>query len=147
MISIFIALGGGLISLLTYILGKIVSEGEKALVEKRRVYEEFLRTCPGPNDVYEDHKRDIFEARFDNTLKLMPVVLFYSPANVVRAIDLYFKYLANAADTLAGMPMALQEEYKLAAKAHNDVILEMRRDALSWSAYGYWGVTRLPKAR
>lgn len=145
MIAALVAVGGALLSALSYAVGKSINETEKALSEKRRVYEEFLRTCPLPNDSYLPETEQT-TASLDRFYRLLPTVLFYASENVVRAINKYLLDFSAAKDLLMGEPMEQQEPFMILAKAHNDIILEMRRDALSWSAFGYRGPSRIPKS-
>ena len=143
MTAVILAIAGALLSLISFVVGKTVSETEKTFSEKRRVYEEFLRACPMANDAYASDFES-FQSRSDKMMRLVPVLSLYASAEVVLAVGEYLQKLDSANSALAGQPLLLQDEYKIAAKAHNDVVLEMRRDALAWSFFGYRGPSRLP---
>lgn len=142
-----LGLGGLFLAALSFLFGRMFSQSEAVLAEKRRIYEEFLVVCPHPNWAYQewtpDRESELAELMQSNYGKLC----LYASSDVMFALQRYLELLLKA-DTALGptsAPGAL--EYKASAKAHNDLILEMRRDALSWSMFGYSGKSRLPKDR
>ena len=133
---------GGLVStVFAFLFGRMFSQSEAVLSEKRRVYEEFLVACPMPNTAYEEFDPDRLNSFKSEYAKLM---LYAEPA-VVLCISRYMNLLNEADEILGPDSEALHPAFKAAAKAHNDIILEMRRDALGWSMFGYRGKTRLPE--
>ncbi|MDQ7775763.1 MAG: hypothetical protein Q4615_07600 [Paracoccus aminovorans] len=144
MISALVSVGGLLLSVIAYLLGRQISEPEKILSEKRRIYEEFLRRCPEPNEAYLDLDEEKAATRLREFAKLHPIVSLYASTNVSIAISRYYQLFDAADRELRPDSPPLHEAFRSAAKAHNDIILEMRRDAFSWSAFGHRGKSRLP---
>ena len=140
-----VAFGGVLLSAITYILGRAFNESEKILAEKRRIYEEFLRACPVPNDAYDSLSEEEQVERVKKIGRIFPIVTLYASPNVALAVSRYLKTFEEASNVLGPFSHALHEAFGKAAKAHNDIILEMNRDAFGWSVFGYKGPSRLPK--
>ncbi len=144
MITALVSFGGLLLSAVGYVIGRSFAESEKVLSEKRRIYEEFLRRCPEPNEAYENLSDDEVAARAKLIAQLHPVVSFYASPSVSIAIGRYYQLFEEADNILTPSSPPLHEAFRSAAKAHNDIILEMRRDAFAWSAFGHRGPSRLP---
>src|SRR5690606_38872002 len=65
MLWFFTAIGGLLISALSFLMGSMFAQSEAILAEKRRIYEEFLRACPKPSDAYAEAAEGNSDARFE----------------------------------------------------------------------------------
>jgi hypothetical protein len=138
------SIAGLIISMVSFVLGRVFAQSETILSEKRRVYEEFLRACPKPNDSYTTFDQDQTDSRFDQMMGVYAVLMFYAAPSVAHAIKHYLGAFAEADQQLNPESAALHPSYQRLAMAHNDIILEMRRDALGWSMFGYHGKSRLP---
>jgi hypothetical protein len=123
----------------------VFSQSETILSDKRRVYEDFLRSCPAPNDAYRTVTDEILEERAKRFQQVQGPLLLYAAPSVVVALNLYLEAFGKSDAELNEESPALHPLFREAAKAQNDLILEMRRDALAWSAFAYTGATRLPK--
>jgi hypothetical protein len=134
-----------LVSAISFILGRAISDSEKILAEKRRVYEQFLVSCPKPNNAYESRSEDGYAARVAKIDGGYAPFLLYAAPSVVLAANEYITAFSEADEKLTPESLPLHEAYKVVAKARNDLILEIRRAALGWSAFGYLGINRLPK--
>ena len=145
MTTLLVSLGALVLSAFTFLIGRSMSESEKILAEKRRVYEDFLRNCPVPNDAYDSLSEQELIERSRTISRLFSVVALYGSPAVVIAIGRYIEEFGNADQKLDRSCPPLHEAYRKVAKAHNDVILEMSRDAMAWSMFGYKGPSRLPK--
>ena len=132
-------------SVVSFLCGRAIAESERILVDKRRVYEHFLSNCPVPNDLFSDEPSDAPTDSNSRMLSAFPVLLLYAAPNVVLAAQLYLDKLVAASNAIAPHSEALHPAFREAAKAHNDLILEMRRDAFAWSAFGHRQPSRLPK--
>jgi len=144
MLWFFGAIGGLLISALSFLMGRMFAQSEAILDEKRRIYEEFLRACPKPNDAYAAAAEGNSDARFERMGEVQSVLALYAAPNVALAVKHYFEAFGEADGLLTETSPPRHPAFLKAAKAHNDLILEMRRDALSWSAFSYHGKSRLP---
>ena len=142
--SFLVAAGGLLITCVSFILGKSVAETEKIFAEKRRVYEEFLRVCPRPNEAYETANEDL-PSVVKKVETVFPVLILYASPAVTLAVSEYLNAFADAAKVLTPDSPPLHDAYRRAGKAHNDIVLEMRRDAFSWSFFAHRGKSRLPQ--
>jgi hypothetical protein len=134
-----------IIGVVGFILGRAISESEKVLAEKRRVYEAFLLACPKPNDAYLNLSEDELKERGERLNTAYTPLLLYCAPPVATAISVYMSNFTDADEELGPQSPALAPVFKILAKSHNDVVLEMRRDALAWSVFGHRGQSRLPK--
>lgn len=146
MLSWLLPIGGFILTLIGFVMGRAVSESEKVLAEKRRVYESFLTQCPVPNEAYDSADDETVKSRSDRLHRAQGALLLYASPSVAVALSIYLNKFHEADIVLGPDSPALHEKYKELAKAHNDLILEMRRDALAWSAFGHRGKSRLPEA-
>lgn len=139
-----VAVGGLLLSVSTFILGKNFAETERILADKRRIYEEFLRILPRPNEAYIVTDQDMIAIQH-RIEAAFPTLLFYASPAVTFAVSEYLVAFEAAAEVLTPDSPPMHESYRRAAKSHNDIILEMRRDAFSWSFFAHRGKSRLPQ--
>jgi hypothetical protein len=137
-------LGGFLLTILGAVFGRIFSQSEVVLAEKRRVYETFLVECPSPTEAYIDWTEEVEADRQKRLSKVQGPLLLYGSVTVALAFEIYLERFCEADQLLTSQSPALHPAYKALAKAQNDMVLEMRRDALSWSFFGYFGKSRLP---
>lgn len=145
MISGFLlGIGSIFIAMISFLLGRIFNQSEVILSEKRRVYEEFLRVCPMPNDAYSDATSSIDTEWLNALRSIQSVLMLYASVNVGLAISRYLQIFSEALEKLTPESEPLHPVFKELAKAQNDIVLEMRRDALGWSMFGYSGKSRLP---
>jgi hypothetical protein len=125
-------------------MGRFYSESERILAEKRQHYVEFLEALPPLQHTYKDLEDADFMVTLRPAMERVPSLLFYADQSVASALVVLFqKYQeANAALTPSSPPLA--PEYMALAKAQNDLVLEMRRDAFRWSVFNYSGKSRVP---
>lgn len=139
-----LSFGGLLLAVFSFLMGKLYSQSEKVLAEKRRVYEELLRSFPVPNDAYEEWSPELELERLSQFRKEFGPFLLYATSSVLLAASIYQEKFEQVDHELHPDSEALHPSFKELAKAHNDLILEMRRDALGWSFFAYKGKSRLP---
>ncbi|WP_291730639.1 hypothetical protein [Leisingera sp. F5] len=144
-IEVALGFGGLLLAAFSFLFGRMFSQSEAVLADKRRVYEEFLVACPGPNEACKDWTPEREIERADTFQAFYGKLCLYAAPPVMQAVNRYLVLLDEADKLLSPNSEALHPAFQEAAKAHNDIILEMRRDALGWSMFGYSGKTRLPK--
>ncbi len=144
MLTTLTFIGSIIIATLGFLLGRFYAESERILEEKRKYYLEFLSALPPLQDTYKDTNDAEFIATLRPATERVPSLLFYADKSVVMAWGiLYRKYLeANIKLTPRSPPLA--PEYMALAKAQNDLVLEMRRDAFRWSVFNYSGISRVP---
>ena len=136
-------LGGFVLTILGFVFGRVFSQSEAILGDKRRVYEEFLRNCPEPNEAYEDDTIQSVAERMTRLKATKGPLLMYASPNVALALGRYLGIFDRVSQELNSSSPALPS-YKVLAKAQDDLILEMRRDSFAWSAFGYHGKSRIP---
>jgi len=133
-----------MIAMVSFVLGRIFAQSEAVLAEKRRVYEEFLKICPQPNDVYLEWNIQLEQERFGSMRVMQGPFLLYAAPSVQFAMSRYMLLFDEVDQELGPDTPPLHPRYKELAKAQNDLILEMSRDALGWSVFGFKGKSRLP---
>ena len=145
MTGILTFLASLILAALGFVIGRVYSESERILSEKRKYYLEFLSVLPSPLDTYNDTTEGEFTITLKPAIERLPSLLFYADKSVIMAWGvLYQKYLvAHANLTPQSQPLA--QEYMELATAQNDLLLEMRRDAFRWSIFYYRGKSRVPE--
>ena len=119
--------------------------------ERRAVYSSFLKTCPSPLDVYryEDEVLQDFDKSHNEAGGAM---LMYASAKVTMVLAEYFLTFLevqrlfserNAVHSL----QQLDPDFIRVGKLHNDLMLELRRDALGGSVEGFRGKRGLFRRR
>lgn len=139
-------LGSALLAALGFLLGRLYNESERILVQKRRVYEEYLRVLPTPNSAYKDMDDSAYQNTIAPSLDATPVLMLYASPTVAAAASTYLQAYEEACELLSPTSPPLAPEYMRLAKSQNDVILEMRRDAFAWSTFAHRGASRVPPA-
>jgi len=135
--------GGLVLTVLGFILGRVFSQSEAILAEKRRVYEQFLIDGPNPNETYDELSEELVNQRNLRFQNIYGPMLFYASPSVARALSAFWEAFYLADEKLSPSSPALHSDFKKVAKAHNDLILEMRRDAFGWSVFGFRGTSRI----
>lgn len=72
-------------------------------------------------------------------------MLMYAAPSVAIAVSEYLQGFDKTAQILTPQSPEMDPAFRILAKQHNDAILEMRRDSFSWSIFGYYGKSRIPK--
>lgn len=147
MMSVLTFLGGLLLTSVGFILGRFFSESERILSDKRRQYLDFLSVLPPLNDVYLDVDDGAFLEKLRPAIARVPSVLFYCDPAVAQAIAVLLQRYEEAHSVLGPESPPLAPEYMVLAKAQNDLVLEMRRDAFRWSIFNYSSASRLPEQK
>lgn len=127
---------GLLVSILSFLLGRVFSQSERVIEQKKTAYENFLNDCPAPNEAYGDLEEIVGQKSFQRGLGVLS--LYASPEALLAAQN-YFEKLAAAAEILKPDSEALDPAFREVYKAYNSMLFEMRRDALVWSVF------RLPR--
>ncbi len=134
--------GSLVIAAIGFLFGRFFAETEKILSEKRAAYTDFLSILPPLQDAYVVGEEDKIIAALRPAVMRVPKLLFYADASVLKAWDSLHKAYHDAYSNLSEDSGPLAEEYKRLAKAQNDLVLEMRRDAFRWSIFNYSGKRR-----
>lgn len=138
-------IGSVILAAIGFILGKFYAESERIIAEKRKYYVDLLNILPPLQDSYKDTSEEDVMLAMKPAMDRMPGLIFYGDQPVIIAFGVFVQkyYAANESLTPQSPPKA--PEYMALAKAQNDLILEMRRDAFRWSIFSYNGKSRLPK--
>jgi hypothetical protein len=138
-------LGSLIVAALGFLVGRFYAESERILSEKRKHYLEFLSVLPPLQDTYNSSTEEEFMSTLRPAVESIPRLMFYADNSVISAWSiLYQKYVVAHTNLNPNSP-PLAQEYKALAKAQNDLILEMRRDAFRWSVFNYSGKSRIPR--
>jgi hypothetical protein len=129
-------------AVLGFIFGRIFHQSEQILTDKRRVYEEFLRHCPQPNDALADNLAVTLQSRSLKLEELKGPLMIYASASVMQSLSQYLDALAKLNTEQVGGATISNAQLQYAAKAQNNVIIEMRRDVLAWSVFAHAGKAR-----
>ncbi len=132
-------LGGLLLTILGFIFGKIFSQSETILSDKRRVYEEFLRNCPQPDDVVGENAKEIVESRVVKLKELKGPLMIYAAPLVMIALSEYLNVISTLITQFEEGGAHNADLQRLATRAQNSLIIEMRRDSLAWSVFAFRG--------
>ncbi|WP_092780180.1 hypothetical protein [Jannaschia pohangensis] len=143
MISALVSVGAILISILSFLFGRIFAQSETILAEKRKVYASFLDSFPTAQTVYEHWTPEVEMTRKAAIDRAMPKLQIYCAPSVAFAVQAYLEKFQKADEALGPDSPALDPLYLEVARAYNDIILEMRRDVLAWSVFAYNGKTRV----
>ena len=138
-------IGGLVLTVLGFLFGRIFNQSELILSDKRRVYEDFLKKCPAPDEAYLDWSDESEGHPMNRLQEIKAPLLLYASPSVALAVGEYIQAFGEADVTLSPNSEPLHPAFKRAAQAQNDVILEMRRDAFAWSAFAHRAPTRLPR--
>jgi len=132
-------LGGVLLSVFGFWLGKIVSQSERAIEQKKAVFEKFLLSCPTANDAYRLTPEQLETELGITVEKQLGLLALYAGPKVLSACANYIFALTAASEALDQNSEPMAAEFQKAAKCYNRMIFEMRRDALGWSVFGVSG--------
>lgn len=125
-----------------FVFGRIFSQSEQILSEKRRVYEEFLRNIPQPSDLAGGDSASKMKARSLKLDELKGPLAIYASSGVMAALSDYLFSLAKIATKQANTEAVSNALVEHASQAQNNVIIEMRRDSLAWSVFAYTAMPR-----
>lgn len=143
MIGLITFIGSIMVAAFGFVLGKFYAETERILSDKRRIYEELLSALPSLQITYTN----IDDASLESALKpahdKLPKLLLYADQPVIKAYLAMFTSYWTAHSALGPHSPPEAPEFQALAKAQNDLVLEMRRDAFRWSMFVYRGKTRL----
>ncbi len=144
MLDTLTVVGSLILASLGFLVGHFYAESERILSEKRKHYLEFLSTLPPLQDTYNDWREDDFLTALRPAMECAPLLMFYADKSVLVAWGVLQQRYLKANATLTPNSPALAPEYTALARAQNDLILEMRRDAFRWSVFTYSGKSRVP---
>lgn len=115
--------------------------------ERREVYASFLNTCPRPLDVY-CYDDEILQRVNSSINEATGALSMYASARTTLVIAEYFFTFSEVQKNFAGRNAVhnvqqMNPDFVRVAKLHNDLMLELRRDALGGSVAGFRGKRRL----
>ncbi|MCF7698710.1 hypothetical protein [Loktanella sp. M215] len=135
--------GGLVLTIIGFIFGRVFNQSEIILAEKRRTYEALLNNYPKPIEVYLIDSDDQAIERREKMSSVHGAFLLFAAPKVAQATAIYLNIYEDVDRKLGPDSAVLHPEYKRVSQAHTDLILEMRRDCLAWSAFGYNGKSRI----
>ena len=123
-------LGGAVVSIVAFLVGKAYSQSEKVLDQKRLVYQQFLLQCPSPN---ETHFAD-FELSIE-LQRYIGVVSIYGSPDVAARTGEYFAKFDESSEVLREIDEPGHPAFLDLMRAYNDMVYAMRVDVMSWSFF------------
>jgi hypothetical protein len=145
MLGTLTAIGSLILASLGFIVGRFYAESERILSQKRTHYLEFLRVLPPLQDTMKDTTEEEFLNTLRPAMNYVPGLMFYADKKVMIAWNVLYRKYLEANDSLSFDSPALDPAYTGLAKAQNDLIMEMRRDAFQWSVFNHTGKSRVPE--
>ncbi len=136
----YVWLGGVLVSIFTFFLGKSYTQTENVIAEKRRVYAEFIKVCPGPNEAHSEV--DLISVELQRFLGILTI---YGSPDVIKFAGEYFNQFSIAQPELQGIEHAGHTAFLKLMTCYNRMIWEMRKDALMWSFFAPTGESKVYK--
>jgi hypothetical protein len=136
-------IGSLLMAVVSFFIGKFYAESERILQEKRQLYMHFLGLLPPLNDTYLETSEDEFLETLRPAVLDSPKLLFYADNLVVMAWSALYEKYCHAHQNLNALSPEQAPEFTALAKAQNDLILEMRRDAFRWSIFNHSAPSRV----
>jgi len=121
--------GGLAIAILSFLLGKIFSQSEKVLDQKRKAYEAFLSVCPSPNEAHQEVDLTI---EFQRKLGILSI---YGSAEVVTHAGKYLESFDVTQEQLVDVIEAGHPAFLKLMTDYNRMVWAMRTDAMSWSIF------------
>ncbi|ASP20631.1 hypothetical protein ANTHELSMS3_01946 [Antarctobacter heliothermus] len=130
MSSFALGLGALLLSLVSFLSGKVFSQSEKVLDQKRKAYETFLRECPGPNEAHSSV--DIMSTEFQRVTGLLTL---YASNDALQYSSEYFLKFVEAQEELQGVSITGHPKFVEVMTYYNRMVWAMRRDVMAWSIF------------
>ena len=121
---------GVLVSALSFLLGKVFSQSEVVLDQKRQAYKDFLEFCPSPNEVHFEETVSPVELQ-----RRVGVLTLYGSQKALLLAGKYFEDFADAQPGLIGKDIAGHPEFLKVMTSYNRMVWEMRNDAMTWSLF------------
>ncbi|MEP3034400.1 MAG: hypothetical protein ABJO67_08655, partial [Pseudoruegeria sp.] len=119
--SLILGVGGILLSLATFLLGKIYAQTEIILDRKRDAYREFLSQCPCPNEAHTEVAQDYMG--FQRNLGVLTI---YGSKESLECAGKYFTEFASAQEVLIHVETAGHPAFIKLMTCYNKMIWEMR---------------------
>ncbi len=119
-----------LISAFAYMIGRIFSQSERVLDQKRKSYEDFLRLCPGPNEAHSSEPMDIVQMQ-----RALGVLSLYGSSDALEFASVYFTEWPKAQSKLVNVTAPGHPDFLELATHYNRMVWAMRKDAMTWSVF------------
>lgn len=137
-------IGSLLLAAFSFFIGRVYSETQTIMAEKRKQYLEFLSLLPPLQDTYNDMTEQELMTRLEPAIINLPSLMFYADTSVLAAWEVFHEKYLEAHEQLTPHSPPLAPPYQALSKAQNDLILEMRRDSFRGSIFSYRGKSRVP---
>jgi len=129
-IAFIAGVGSLVLAAVSFLLGKVFSQSERVLDQKREAYERFLAKCPAPNEAHCEREPDFMGLQRD-----IGVLSIYGSKEALIAAGEYFTVFASAQPVLTHVEEPGHPEFLRVMKSYNKMVWEMRKDALTWSVF------------
>jgi hypothetical protein len=121
---------GVLFTIVGFLVGKIFSQTEQVIEQKRRVYEKFLEVCPAPNEAHTDRQFEAVDFQ-----RQMGVLTLYASRDSLQFAAEYFQVFADAQSLLVNVHTPGHPKFIEVMTAYNRMVWSMRTDVMAWSSF------------
>jgi len=129
-VTLLLWLGGISVSIASFLFGKIFSQSENILEQKRRVYEQFILVCPSPQ---EAHSCDVVVSI--ELQRQIGILCIYGSPDVAKFAGDYFSEFGTAQEILIDVAEPGHPKFLELMTNYNRLIWAMRTDAMTWSLF------------
>ena len=130
-------IGSFLLTALGFIIGKMTSETEKILSEKRSFYLDYLSVIPDFEKVHKFNSEEKLDELTREIKDRFNKLVFYADERVLLAYENFYLSLYEARNISGLDEKDLSKKYDSLVRSKNDLVHQMRRDAFRWSVFGY----------
>ncbi|WP_342078005.1 hypothetical protein [Yoonia sp. SS1-5] len=127
--------GGLLLSGLTFVIGKMLSQSEKVIEQKKEVYREFLAICPTANDAATTESAELERKISEIVFPAIGLLSIYASHDVLMRCKTYFDTLDIASKSGQSGDFGSAPKFADAAHAYNLMLYDMRRDVMAWTLF------------
>jgi hypothetical protein len=138
------------IAVASFIAGRVFLQTEAVLLQKRKVYQEYLEVCLTAHEAYKqsaDNTEDV-HAQLEK-LKPKGEFFLYASRPVIILCGLHVQSLEKAFVEVDETSQPVHPAFARSITCYNQMLAEMRRDVLGWSLQGmverFFGSSRARK--
>jgi hypothetical protein len=135
-----IGLGEISIAIVSFVAGRLFVQSEAVLVQKKKVYQEYLDNCLTAQDAYKQFS-DSEVPPSDQVINLDNIrpkgeFFLYASQEVIVLAGQHVETLGAAFNEIDQSSEALHPAFTNSVQAYNRMLMAMRKDVLGWSIQG-----------
>jgi hypothetical protein len=135
-----VGLGEISIAIVSFIVGRLFVQSEAVLVQKKKIYQEYLEVCLTAHDAYKqiDGAEEPTADYLIDLERIRPKGEFflYASQEVIILAGQHVDTLGTAYDEIDKSTEALHPAFTNSIQAYNRMLVSMRQDVLGWSFQG-----------